>query len=103
VDSKFTLPILQAALFLLLSAAVLPDSYGQISADDAYLTAPFSSSLGNQGDALGKLDGDDQKINRIPDGVIVPPVLAYTTSSLNPAPEPDFAFTVSQARAPPTL
>lgn len=104
MNSKFTQPIFQAALFFLLSAVVLPDNYREISTtDDAYLTVPFSSSLANLSDTTGKLDGDEQKISRSPDGVTVPPALTYTSSSLNPAPVSDFAFTVSQARAPPTL
>lgn len=93
--------MLPAALLLLLSAVFLPGTYNGISAKDAYVADLVTSPVDLQYNGLGKPGGDDQKISGSPSGLIVLPAPRHTAPSLNPAPAPDIAFTVSQARAPP--
>jgi hypothetical protein len=102
VNSTLTKPFFSAALFILLSAVILPGKNSHFSSKGVNLADPFSSVAGIQNNNhVGKPDGDDQKINRTPDGLITLPTLPYITPSPNPVPGSTIAYTVHQARAPP--
>jgi hypothetical protein len=101
MNRYITQPIVPAALFILLSAVFLPDTYNGFSAKQAYVDNPVTSPASLQDDELYKPNGDDQKIGGRHNEAIVLPPPQHTTPALNPAPAPDIASTVSQARAPP--
>jgi hypothetical protein len=101
MNRNLTQPLLPAALFLVLSAVCLPGTYNDFSSKDTYVADPVASTVDLQNNDLGNSDGDDQKISGSPGWLIVLPAPRHTTPSSNPAPAPDIAFTVSQARAPP--
>jgi hypothetical protein len=101
MNRNLTQPILPAALVLLLSAVFLPGRYNGFSAQDAYVADPVTSSVGLQYKDLDTPDGDDLEFSGSSGWLIDLPVPRHTTTSSNPAPVLNIAFTVSQARAPP--
>jgi hypothetical protein len=101
MNRNFIQRLLPAALFIVLSAVCLPSFYNGFSTKDTYVADPVASTVDLQYNDFGNSDGDDQKISGIPDWLIALPAPRHTTPSPNPAPAPDIAFTVSQARAPP--
>ena len=100
-NSNFMKPLLPAALYVLLSILVLPDSDNNFSTKGVCLSDPILTMASVQDNDLGNADGDNQKFSRTPDEVVVVTAAAYSTFSSSPALGPDIAFTVSQARAPP--
>lgn len=101
MNRNLTQPLLPAALFLVLSAVWLPGTDNGFSSKDTYLADPVASTVDLHNNDLGNSDGDDQKISGSPDGLIALPARRHAIPSSNPAPAPDIAFTISQARAPP--
>ncbi len=100
---SYTNPFLHAALFLLLSVLASSHTVSQVSADDVYLSGSTLSAVGMPNNFLGNPKSDNPEAHRAPESVSQSPQKTLVTSSANPGPKPDIAFTVSQARAPPQL
>lgn len=103
MNRNLTQPILPAALFIMLSVLFLPGTYTDFSTKNTYVADPVASTVDLQNNDLGNPDGDEQKIYGSPSWFIVLPAPLHSTPAPNPAPAPDIAFTVSQARAPPRI
>jgi len=101
VNTQLTRTILPAAALLLLSALVLPGTPRAFAAKDVFLAdAALCAHELPQGLA-GRCGGDDQEFS-LPANVLAArlPALAAAFAAI-PARAPEFAHTVSQARAPP--
>lgn len=98
---KFTRSILPAAVLFLLSALVLPGTPHPSAAKGAYINEPMLSADDLQHFGLGRSDGDGQEFSLACNELAYHLPSPVTIFSSIPAPAPDFAHTVSQARAPP--
>ncbi|MEZ5572567.1 MAG: hypothetical protein R3E64_11155 [Halioglobus sp.] len=95
--------LLPAALCLLLSVALLPDSYNSFTTKAVSLSDSSLSLPGIQRDAPGTTDGETQKFQVAATTSVVAPVSIRTIALPNSILGPSITFTVSQARAPPSF
>jgi hypothetical protein len=103
VKISYTNPFLHAALILLLLVFASSHTISQVSTGDAYLSGSTLSAVGMPKNLLGNPKSDNPEAHRATEWVSQSPQKTLVTSSANPGPKPDIAFTVSQARAPPQL
>ncbi|MEZ5502197.1 MAG: hypothetical protein R3E50_05910 [Halioglobus sp.] len=101
VNSTLTRSLLPAAVFLLLTAVMLPGTGTNAFAKGACLEDPLVAVIALPDTDNGKRDGDDQKANRAPEGVVTLSAPRYSVATAYADPQPDSAFTSSRARAPP--
>lgn len=97
-----TKPLLNAALVFLLAVLASPQTASNhFTANDAFVSGTTLSTVAIQSNYLGNPESDNPDINRASEWLgELPQNLAVTPLPI-PAPGPDVAFTVSQARAPP--
>jgi hypothetical protein len=97
-----TKPLLNAALVFLLAVLASPQTVSNnVAAKDAFVSGTTFSTVAIQSNFLGNPESDNPDFNRAPDWLGALPQHPTVTPLPIPAPEPDVAFTVSQARAPP--
>lgn len=101
VNHNLTRSILPASVILLLWALVLPGTPHVFAAKDIYLNEPVLSADGLQPGSLGRTDGDGHEFTLTCYDLASGLPSAVAVFSSIPAPAPEFAHTVSQARAPP--
>lgn len=94
-------PILQAALFLLLSVMLVPGTSAGFQGKGVYTADPFTSITGVAGDEAGKPDVYDDPIIRASFCETTPFEQSSRAFFLNSAPVLDRVFNARQARAPP--
>ena len=98
---RLTRSILPTAVLFLLSALTLPGTPHSFSAKNIYIDEPVLSADILPSDGVGKPGGDDQEYSLASSEPITRLTPPFTSFNSIPAPAPDFAHTVSQARAPP--
>lgn len=95
-------PILQAALFLLLSVMLMPVTFAGVQGKSCSTVDPFTSATGIAGDEIGKPDGYDDPVIRDSFCETTQFEQSPRLFFLNPAPALDRVFNARQARAPPS-
>jgi hypothetical protein len=101
MNTQSARPILQAALFLLLSVTLLPGASAGVQGKGFSTVDPFTSTTGMVGEEVGKPDGYDDQVNRVSFSYITSFEQSSQIFFLNPAPVLDRVFYARQARAPP--
>lgn len=101
MTTRPAMPVLQAALFLLLSVTLLPGTTAGLHGKGVYTADPFTSMAGVAGNEAGKPDHYDDLALSSGFSDIVPLGKSSRVFLLHPAPALDRVFSASQARAPP--